>query len=83
MERINRITIYDGESNLTEIEIEKDPKLIEIRDVMINREHIEPFIKRINKERGTLTINVDKDRNLLKIDLIDVSASLYFAFMNR
>ena len=83
MERVRRINIFDGEKTLTEEDFEKNSTLKELSDIMINREQIAPFIKRINKERGTLVINLDEDKKLLNIDLMDVSASLYFEFMNR
>lgn len=83
MEKIKRLNIFDGEKTLTEEDIIDDPKLKDLYDIMINREQIAPFIQKINKERGTLVINLDEEKKLLNIDLMDVSASLYFEFMNR
>lgn len=83
MDKIRRVTIFEGENEYNEDEIDRDASLTELRDVMINRAGIGDFISKINKERGTLVITINDKRELLKIDLTGVSASLYFHFLNR
>jgi len=83
MDKIRRVTIFEGENEYNEDEIDRNASLTELRDVMINRAGIGDFISKINKERGTLVITINDKRELLKIDLTGVSASLYFHFLNR
>lgn len=83
MEKIRRITIVRGDNEFTEEDIAKDSKLSELCDVLVNRAAISNFISKINKERGTLVIKTNYRRDILQVDLIGVSANLYFEFNNR
>jgi len=84
MMKINRIQLLIGEEEqYYEDQIEQDPKLLEMCNVLINRSGVIPFSTKINRERGTLIINLDEKEKLISIDLVGVSASLYFEFMNR
>jgi len=84
MMKINRIQLLIGEEEqYYEDQIERDPKLLEMCNVLINRSGVIPFSTKINRERGTLIINLDEKEKLISIDLVGVSASLYFEFMNR
>lgn len=83
MEKIRRITIVRGEKEFTEDDIAKDSELTELCDVLVKRAAISNFIPRINKERGTIVIKTNFKRDILQVDLIGVSATLYFEFNNR